>query len=127
MRVLDTNIILRYIVKDNEEQLNKITPLINKTSYVTVEVIAEVVYGLTKYYNISRQETSKLILGVLEEINAIDYDVVVCSLETYAKTSLDYIDCVLIARNKILNDEIITFDKKLKARLFMEEERGESI
>lgn len=39
---------------------------------------------------------------------------VVCeALSLFAETSLDFVDCILIARHRILGEEIASFDKKL--------------
>lgn len=32
----------------------------------------------------------------------------------FSKSSLDFVDCILIARHQILGDEVVSFDKKLE-------------
>lgn len=34
----------------------------------------------------------------------------------FSKSSLDFVDCILIARHQILGDEVVSFDKKLNKR-----------
>jgi len=50
MILVDTNIILRYILKDDLQQYNDVIKLLETHSnlYLANEVIAEVVYVLTK-------------------------------------------------------------------------------
>lgn len=37
--------------------------------------------------------------------------------EVYRDTTLDFVDCVLIGRNRILREDILSFDKKLNNQL----------
>lgn len=50
---------------------------------------------------------------VFEEIEIQNKDVIIGALQKYSNTSFDFVDCILISRNKILGDEVFTFDKKL--------------
>lgn len=35
----------------------------------------------------------------------------------YSETKLDFVDCIILARKKILNESVFTFDKKLLNRM----------
>ncbi len=35
-------------------------------------------------------------------------------MQMFSKSSLDFVDCILIARHQILGDEVVSFDKKLR-------------
>lgn len=83
-RLIDANIILRYLLGDHPQMSAEAKKIIEKGAFTLSEVIAEVVYVLK---------------GV------------------YAETSLDFVDCILIARNRLLHDNVITFDKKLNKML----------
>lgn len=63
MEMLDTNMILRYLLNDNEQMADEAEKIIRKGSVrVTMEVIAEVVYVLKGVYSIrTRQNTVKFI------------------------------------------------------------------
>jgi len=39
------------------------------------------------------------------------------ALTIFADTSLDFVDCILIARHRVLGDTIESFDKKLNKML----------
>jgi predicted nucleic-acid-binding protein len=64
MILVDTNIILRYILKDNAILYNDALRILetHKELYVANEVIAEVIYVLTKSYNTSKRTILKYLL-----------------------------------------------------------------
>ena len=47
----------------------------------------------------------------------IDRDVLLYAFSVYADTKLDYVDCLLIAYNRLSGVEVLSFDKKLNAKL----------
>lgn len=114
MVMLDTNMILRYILDDNKEMANIAEEYI--TSYdvtVTIEVIAEVVYVLRKVYSMERQILSNRVSNFTELVKCKEKSVLQLALTTYAAHNLDFVDCILYAYNRINGVEIATFDKKL--------------
>ena len=55
--LLDANAVLRFLLRDNEEQFMHIRKMIRtKECYVTLEVMAEVCYVLEGLYQVSRQD-----------------------------------------------------------------------
>ena len=114
MVILDANMILRYLLNDNEE-MNETAKayLIAGNVSVTIEVMAEVVYVLRKVYGVEPQAIADMLIDFLELVECKDSDVLNLALKTYAVHNLDFVDCVLFAYNKIGGFEIATFDKKL--------------
>lgn len=118
MVMLDTNIILRYLLNDNEQMADEAEKIIRKNSaQVTIEVVAEVVYVLKGVYSIERKIIKAKLLNFLSEVQAVEAEVIRCGLETYGDKNLDFIDCILYAYNKVKGYEIKTFDKRLKQLL----------
>ncbi|MCI8863473.1 MAG: type II toxin-antitoxin system VapC family toxin [Lachnospiraceae bacterium] len=114
MVMLDTNMILRYLLNDNEEMALKAENVIKKERvYVTIEIIAEVVYVLKGVYSVEREEIKESLLAFLKEVAAVEEDVLKLGIETYAKHNLDFPDCILYAYHRMKGYEIKTFDKKL--------------
>ena len=114
MVILDANMILRYLLKDNEEMQEVAKAyLIAGNVAVTIEVMAEVVYVLRKVYGVEPKAVADLLIDFLELVECRDCDVLILALNTYAVHNLDFVDCVLYAYNKICGFEIATFDKKL--------------
>jgi predicted nucleic-acid-binding protein len=115
--ILDTNAILRYILKDNLLQFNIVKELIeNDSVFVPTEIIAEVVYVVYKVYKIPHNLISNHILFFLEDI---DYKagILVNAIKTFGKGKLDFVDCLLVEYSKSNKYSVFSFDKKLKNML----------
>lgn len=39
------------------------------------------------------------------------------ALEMFSKIALDFVDCILISRNKVLSEQVFSFDKRLTKQL----------
>ena len=117
MVTIDTNVILRYILNDIEEQVKKASQIINDGAQTYPEIIAEVVYVLTKLYSVPREEIDDILLPFLEEVEMIEKEIVKSALSIYAETKFDFVDSLLIARKSLNDEKIFTFDKKLANRL----------
>lgn len=118
MVMLDANIILRYLLNDDENMASEAEKIIKSQSvYVNMEIIAEVVYVLKGVYHVNRETIKESLFNLLTEINTPEPDVLKLSLETYAGQNMDFPDCILYAYHKVKGYEIKTFDKKLRKLL----------
>jgi predicted nucleic-acid-binding protein len=120
MVILDTNSILRFVLKDNLEMSDIVKKTINEQScLVPVEIVAELVYVLTKVYDIDRVLVSNTLKDFFEisNVNVLKYEIVNFALTLFANTNLDFVDSLLISYSKIENYDILTFDKELKKYL----------
>ena len=121
MVILDANVILRYLLNDNEEMASEAENVIKaQKAVVTIEVIAEVVYVLKRVYAVDKMEIKESILGFLSEVEVGERDVLVLGIETYAEQNLDFVDCILYAYKCIKKYDVLTFDKKLNKLLMNE-------
>lgn len=112
--IFDTNMILRYLLNDNPIMYEKSKYLLKQdNAWVTLEVIAEVVYVLRKVYAMERQIVSDKVRAFAELVKCKESDVLDMAIDTYATQNFDFVDCVLYAYNKVDGFEIATFDKKL--------------
>lgn len=112
--MFDTNMILRYLLNDNAQMADKAEQYIKDGEvYVTIEVIAEVVYVLKGVYSLEREKISEYLKQFLKLVNCDDKEILHFSLDTYAEQNLDFIDCVLYGYHIKKNFKIATFDKKL--------------
>ena len=113
-RIFDTNMILRYLLKDNPIMYEKSKHLLKQDNvWVTLEVIAEVVYVLRRVYFLDRPMISKQVRALAELVKCKENSVLNLAMDTYATKNLDFVDCVLYAYNKVDGFEIATFDKQL--------------
>ena len=118
MEMLDANIILRFLLNDNEKMADEAEKIIRGgTAQVTIEVIAEVVYVLKGVYSIERDTIKSSLLDFLSEVQTTEPEVMKLGLKTYAEHNLDFVDCILYAYNRVKGYGIKTFDKKLKQLL----------
>ena len=118
MVMLDTNIILRYLLNDNEEMADEAEKIIKENAaLVTIEIIAEVVYALKRVYSIERDIIKSSLFDFLSEVQSNEMEIIKFSLTVYSEKNLDFVDCILYAYHKVNGFEIKTFDKKLQRLL----------
>lgn len=121
MVMLDTNMILRYLLDDNEKMASVAEQIIQKGNVqVSIEIMAEVIYVLKGVYGVERQKIGEKLLDFLNEVSATEPEILKLGIETYAKHNLDFPDCILYAYNRVKGYEIKTFDKKLNKLLAQE-------
>ena len=118
MVMLDTNMILRYLLNDNQEMADKAEQYLNDGNVsVTISVIAEVVYVLKGVYSMDRDKIADTVKEFLELVGCQEMDVLKIALDTYAEHKLDFVDCVLYGYHAAKGFDIATFDKKLSKLL----------
>ena len=121
MIYLDTNIVMRYLLDDHIELSGKAKQIIdNKANlFICDGVCAEIVYVLSKVYNVEREIIKQTFSDFLnkENINVSDKQIINKSLEIFSQKNIDYIDSLLCAYNYVDNIDVETFDKKLKKLL----------
>jgi len=118
--IVDVNIIVRIILNDNPAMAKNASDFIkNNDILIKNEVFAEIVYVLSKYYNMERQDIYENIVMIMKSkrVRTESNIVILCALELYKNRSLDFVDCLLYAYNKILGCKIYTFDDKLNKLL----------
>ena len=112
--MLDTNMILRYLLNDNQKMANKAEHYLNAGNVsVTIEVIAEVVYVLKGVYSMERDKIADTVKEFLNLVSCQEIDVLNLALDTYAEYNLDFVDCILYGYHTVKDIEIASFDKKL--------------
>jgi len=114
---LDANVILRYLLRDNEELYSKAEKIFNEALlgkirlFIPIFVFAEVVYVLQKVYKVNRVTISKVLLELLQlkSVKTEDRDILQKALELYATKNMDFADCLLCTFS--LKSEVISFDE----------------
>ena len=92
MRMLDANMILRYLLYDNENMADEAVRIIREGNvWITIEVLAEVVYVLKGVYSIGREEIKSSLLGFMSEVESNENEVIEVGLKTYAEQNLDFV------------------------------------
>jgi len=119
MQLIDTNIILRWLLGDHNELSPKAEKLIEraKTSslIVTDIVVAEITYILRSTGR-DRQQTSEalLLIGRTDSLKYENEELVMTIISLLVETKLDFADCYLFARARREKLGLATFDKPLE-------------
>ncbi len=122
MEFLDTNIILRYLTRDDPTKAQRCYALFQQVKrkqirLVTSEsVLAEVVYVLSSrsLYNQPRENVRTLLLPIisLPGLKLANRRVFLRALDMYASTHLDFEDCLSIAHMERLKvNTILSYDQ----------------
>ena len=118
--ILDTNAVLRFLVGDKPDKSQKVSELLNTTDcIVPIEVIAEAVYNMDKYYGHTRDiiaEKIKDFISIKEDLVEKE-NVVRYGCKVYASTSFDFVDCMLLAYANVNGNMIFSFDDPLNKKL----------
>jgi len=120
MVLVDANIILRYLLNDDEEQA-KIAKQELKSGDVKIltQVVAEVIYVLSKVYKIGRKEITENLFNVffLDGVRVENEEVVFFAVAEYGDSNLDFVDELLYAHSRIRGESVKTFDEKLNKKI----------
>ena len=111
--IADANIILRYLLADNEAQHKAAKDVVDAGCETMVEILTEVVNVLAGRYEVPRKEIASSLKGLLDTVYVERADEVVFAFELYTERSLDFIDCLLVAVNQISGRRVATFDEKI--------------
>jgi len=121
MIYLDTNIVMRYLLDDHTELSAKAKKIIDSDTslFICDGICAEIVYVLSKVYNVEREVIKETFSEFLdkENINVSNKEIINKSLELFTELNIDYIDSLLCAYNHLKNIKIETFDNRLKRNL----------
>ncbi|GHT83443.1 hypothetical protein FACS1894125_7090 [Actinomycetota bacterium] len=122
MLYLDTNVILRLILQDNDQVPIAVDAILRNDCFTIPEVIEEVVYVLQSVYKVDRKDVKSYLDEVVygNDIQIKYHSHIRRALETYANTKLSYVDCILatIAYEGI---KVLTFDKDLQKHISTEQ------
>ncbi len=116
MLLLDANIYLRYILKDNPAQALRAQDIIkNNQIYTDPTIIAEVIWVLTSFYKMNKADFLPPLLSIIEQKNnkSPSKKLINQALEFFYDHNLSYIDCYLHCLSQSKNLPLATFDTKL--------------
>lgn len=117
---IDTNVLVRYLVQDDEEQSLKVSRLIEKCAgnpksiFINNIVVCELIWVLARGYKYSKNQ---IILVLKEMFLTLEFafenhQILWLSLSEYEKSDADFSD-VLIGKINIANEckHTVTFDQ----------------
>ena len=116
-KLIDANVVLRYLLNDDAEKFVVAKQTIEDGAYTLPILFAEVVYVLLKLYKVNKETISNKLIRLLDIIDMEDKNVYISALTIFKTESLDFADCVIIAYNRIKKSQVLTFDTKLSKKL----------
>lgn len=121
---LDTNVVVRYLTQDDPKQSQIVTRLMEKTlssdepGFISLVVLAEVVWVLTSLYSVDRAGVSEIVSGLLttEQLRVENAELVWQAKRRYEASKADFSDaliaeCAVAAGCK----RAVTFDRSAAA------------
>ena len=111
--LLDTNVVLRYLLEDLQDQADAAADAIASGAEVRPEIISECVYVLSGPYEVPRELIAEGLSLVLDEVACPRRSVVLAALGLYKASKLDFPDCLLAAEHDVESIDVLTFDKGL--------------
>jgi predicted nucleic-acid-binding protein len=118
---VDTNVFLRFFIRDVESFYHKAMSLFEKAESAQVKletsdiVIAEIVWVLESYYDFSKPEIREVVDTILETKNlkVANHSRVKEAIDLYSSGKMDFIDAYNIAYMKAKDfKKVATFDVK---------------
>ncbi len=120
---IDTNILLRWILGDNQDQADRVDKLLTNSNlrkvHISDIVFAEIVWVMQSVYELNRKEISEAIKIVLS------HPKFVCNRVLFERTLPDYLEHssisftdIMLYNYALINNSLplYTFDKKLANR-----------
>ena len=119
--LLDTNIIIRYLVADDPTLHAKAKEFFDKVidgsvkAIILESVIAECVYVLTKIYKVPRDRAAGSLIDILhyKGIANDDRQALIQALALFPEQSLDIVDCILCVKAVVAYDQLLSLDVDL--------------
>lgn len=119
--LIDTNVILRYLLGDHAELSPKAEAFMvdvsegAKPAEILDVVIVECIYVMEKYYQIPRSEISTKLSGIVNFSGIVNSDrsEILEALLKYNSTDIDIVDCILAAHSSP-EKVVVSFDKNMK-------------
>jgi predicted nucleic-acid-binding protein len=123
---LDTNVILRFLLKEDPQLFQAVEPLFLQAEqgdleiYIHPIIIAEIIWTLESYYEYSKEKIAEVMIQLVEAKGVVvpDKEVIVGALQDYKEKNVDFIDSYLVQyANKKGPLTVYTLDKKHFSRL----------
>ena len=117
---MDTNVFLRFLLDDDPEKADACETLFQRAIngqealFTTDMVVAEIIWVLESYYELSRSDIREKVEKILntQNLDCPDREIIINALAVYEEKNIDYIDafnaCVLKTKGL---DEVYSYDR----------------
>ena len=120
--VLDTNVILRYLLNDHPQHFQRAQVFMADvisgeiTVYIPDSVLAECVYVLLKVYKVPKPKVCEILTGILSYagISHVNREILINSLQLFAEHKVDVVDAIVHATAQQQDWDVFSFDQDMK-------------
>ena len=117
MRAVDTNVLVRLIVRDDPEQVDRAEAFVAQGAWVSVLVLAEAVWVLDSVYGLNRKRIGTVVRMLIEHdhLTLQEEDVVRTAHSMFERRrSVGFSDCLIVAAaRKAGHVPVGTFDRRM--------------
>lgn len=120
-KVVDTNVILRFLVGDNKKQLKQAKDWFRQAQQDKINliilplVIAEACYVLESFYQVERGEIAqKMQVLISQRWLKVQQRQVLISLWPFYLEGLYFVDSYLLSWTKVNHQAVLSFDQEVK-------------
>ena len=120
MRLIDTNIFLRYFTKDDEEKANNVLCLLKRLeanqekATTNLLVIFETIFTLERFYKVEREKIKDILLPIIDlrGLKLEHKDIIISSLHLFCEKNISFADAFNVCFMKAHQiDEVYSYDK----------------
>ncbi len=123
---VDTNVFLRFLTEDIPKHAQAVEHLLQRaaageiTLSTSTLVMAEIIWTLQSYYELSREEVRDKVLAILNTpgLKVEDANIIALAMAVYVDKNIDFIDAynaLWMGENDL--DQVVTFDTKHFSRV----------
>lgn len=117
MRAIDTNVLVRLIVRDNPAQVAAAELFIEKGAWVSVLALAEACWVWSSVYGLTAKQIAEVVEMILDhhQLTVQDSDLVQSALSLFkSKPALGFSDCLMVKiATRAGHKPLGTFDRAL--------------
>lgn len=115
--LIDTNLIIRFLVNDDPRKVRRVEKLLKDKSNKNIlldTVIAEIIWVLSSYYSLNKKEVIEKIIALIH-VETVECNSFLLSraLMLWEENNISYIDAYLTAVAELGNITLYSYDKKL--------------
>ncbi len=117
--LLDTNLIIRFLVNDDPKKVSRVEKLLadkSNTNILLDTIVAEIIWVLSSYYSLNKSEIIEKIKALIH-LDSIDCNAVLLNkaLSVWEENNISYIDSYILAVAKLGNIPLFSYDGELKS------------
>lgn len=122
--LIDTNIIIRFLIGDHEQHLQESIKIFQaiETGNLQVEildvVLMEALFVLTKFYKLPKSEVVADLKSILAMEGVINADKLILfeALSLFADKNIDFVDALICSKAKLQGYNSLSFDKDVNKK-----------